>query len=464
MPKLINAYAADDTLTNAFAKLGESFVSNTPALELARQKAFGLSRDNQSYQVLQDAERMGGYDPNNPEVRAAIVGLDKPVEYSQAQRFISSTRDGAGSQKATNAYVGAGGAYGSTVQGTQEAEANRRAIESERTNRQFAIQQYNIDNTPANVIGPGGVPMVVPKSLAISQRMQPVLGHGDVQGTILQNDLPNLTPEQRATAGGYGSKNPGTLWTYQTPDGRSGTTADGRADVNSGAPLPQGTKVIKLEGPNVEGLTSDNTVNRDLVNSEVAMKQSTSMIDNLIADLSKPNAAQSVGYIGSIANTLNGWRAQSEAASRAIGGLSKDQAVEEPGVKQTIDQVISSLNPALVSKLQTMGIDSAVVRSQIHDLAYVIARSQDPSGRISKDDVLRAGETIGASLMDPVAGVQVLKSLRGRIEQNWKIKDDTVRARYGKPATPAAPTAAPAAAAPQQNNVVDWQTYFGAPQ
>lgn len=462
MPKIINTYT-DDSLAKAFANMGESFVSNTPALELARQKAYGLSRDNQSYQVLQDAERAGGYDPNDPSVRAAIVGLDKPKEFYEAQRGLAATRYGAADPRATNAYVGAGGAYSGTAQGTRESEANRVAIENLRTQRGYDAAIHTAELQPQQAIDENGRMIITSRKDAIDRKLMPIVGHSELQADILRRAMPSLTPDQAAAAGGYAPKNPGNLWTYQTPDGKQGTTADGRSDVSSGAALPAGTKTIKLEGPNTEGLTSDNATNRKLVDSEVAMKQSSAMIDNLIADLSKPNAAQNVGYVGSIANTLNGWRAQAEAASKAIGGLSADQAVADPGVQQSINEVMGRLNPALVSRLQQMGIDSAIVKSQIHNLAYVIARSQDPSGRISKDDVLRAGETIGASLQDPVAGVRVLTALKSQIQQNWKIQDETIRQRYK--VAPGGNAAAPSAPAPAaQGNVVDWQTYFGAPQ
>lgn len=465
MPKIINAYAGDDSLANAFQGFANTFMTNTPQMELARQKAFGLRRDNRAYQVLQDRERAGGFDANDPEARAAVVGLDKPLEFSQAQRFLTSSRYGAADPRATNAYVGAGGSYSGTVAGTREAEANRVAIEDRRTQRLFDAERYKADNLPYEAIV-DGKPVVMSRRAAIEGRATPVLNHGQAQGVILQADTPTLTPEQRASAGGYAPKNPGNLWTYQTPEGRQGTTADGRTDVASGQPIPPGTKTIKLEGPSTEGLTNDATVNRDLTNSEVAMKQSVAMIDNLASELSKPNAAQSVGYVGAIANTLNGWRAQAEAASTAIGGLTKDQAVSDPGVKQAIDGALISLPPQVVSRMQQMGIDGAIVRSQIHDLAYVIARAQDPSGRISVDDVRRASETIGASLMDPQAGVRVLADLKNRIQTNWKIKDETIRARYARPGAPpaAAPAPLPASPTAPQNNVVDWQTYFGAPQ
>lgn len=462
MPKLINAYAADDTLANAFASLGKSFMANTPQLELARQKAFGLSRDNQSYQVLQDAERAGGYDPNSPEVRAAIVGLDKPVEYFQAQRGLAATRFGAADPRATNAYVGAGGSYSGTVQGTRESEANRVQIENMRTQRLFDAERYKADNMPYEAVV-DGKPVVLSRRAAIANGATPVLNQNQVQGVILQNDMPGLSPEQRASAAGYSPRNPGNLWTYQTPDGRQGTTADGRTDVANGAALPAGTKTIKLEGANTEGLTSDATINRDLLNTEVATQQSVAAIDRLKGELAKPDAAQSVGYVGRLASTLNGLRAQAEA----IGGFTKDQAVSDPTVASTVDTAMTYIgqNPQLAARLQQLGISTAVLRSQIHDLAYIMAKQQDPSGRISKDDVLRASETIGATLMDPKAGIAVLDDLRGRMLENYRIKEQTIKSRYPslRPSATGAQPAAPAPAAPQ-SAPVDWRTYFGAPQ
>ena len=466
MPKLINAYAGDDTLANAFSGLAESFLANTPQKELARQKAFGLSRDNRSYEILQDAERAGGYDPNNAEVRAAIVGLDKPVEFFQAQRGLSATRYGAGDPRATNAYVGAGGAYSGTVQGTREAEANRRDIENLRTERQYQAAINTAENTPTNVVGPDGLVRIVSRRAAIQSGMTPVLSHGEAQGVILQNDTSKLSPDQRAQAAGYAPKNPASLWTYHTPDGRQGTTADGRTDVSSGAPLPAGTKTIKLEGPNADGLTGKDPIDRELIQNEIHTKQTVAAIDRLTAELAKPDAATNIGYVGRMANTLNGLRAQAEAVTVAAGGLSKDQAVQDPVVQHTLGDALKMLqgNPQFNARLQQMGIDNARLVSQIHDLAYTMARTQDPSGRISKDDVLRASQTIGATLMDPKAGIAVLTDLKDRTLQNYSIREQVLKNRFPNlRQTSAGAPASPQAGAPQPN-VVDWTTYFGAAQ
>ena len=89
-------------------------------------------------------------------------------------------------------------------------------------------------------------------------------------------------------------------------------------------------------------------------------------------------------------------------------------------------------------------------------MAYAIAKAQDPGGRISVDDIRRAAETVGASLMDPRAADAVLADLGNRIEMNQTIRERVTRQMYPKtqtpggpapaaPGQPAAPTASPPA-------------------
>lgn len=288
MPKIINEFAVASPLGEALKGFAGSFGGNTAQTELYRQKAFGLHRDNSAYSVLQDAERAGGYDPNNPEVRAAIVGMDKPTEFFQAQRGISATRYGAADPRATNAYVGAGGSYSGTVAGTRESEANRRGIEDRRTQRLYDAERFKVDNTPEIVLR-DGVPTIARRSEAFGQ--QPVLPIGQVQGNILQQDIPTLSPEQRAAAGGYAPKadNP-TLMNYVAPNGARGVTADGRTDRQSGVALPPSTQVFKVQGTALSEagrMTPDSTDSRKFRQSLTANEGVVDLADRILGIVDK---------------------------------------------------------------------------------------------------------------------------------------------------------------------------------
>jgi hypothetical protein len=438
MPKIINSFSADDSLSNAFS-------------------AF---RDNESYRVLQEAERAGGYDPNDPLVRAAIVGLDKPVEYSQAQRFIASTRHGAASPQATNAYVGAGGSYGGTVAGTREGEQTKYNVARMTTDRTLAHDRYKYENTPQSVLI-DGIPRIVSQAEAIRSRMTPVLDQNKVQGNILANDAPTLTPEQRATAGGYAPKNPGSLWTYQKPDGSYGNTVDGRTDVQTGQPISGAA--MKLEGPTTEGLSGDKTVDRERLNNRVATQQFATGIDMLISQLSKPDADQAGGWVGAGARLFNDIRSQTEAAVRLAGGETFAQAFDpkaNPANASSVDSAMNVLlrNPTVVNKMQSLGIDNALLRSQLQDLAYMDAKAKDPGGRVSNEDIRRSMETIAGSVADPTTGIAVLQAAKQRATTNMEIRERNIDAMYRKPApasaaqpaAPAQPQAAPLTAAPRR--------------
>jgi hypothetical protein len=506
MPKIINEYGASNPLAEALQSFAGSFGGNTAQQELYRQKAQGSLRENRAYQALQDAERNGGYDPNNADVRAAIVGLPQPKEFFEAQRGIAATRYGAGDQRATNAYMGAGGSYGSTVAGTRESEANRRAIEDKRTERMFGIEKYKFDNTFEQTVGPDGRVILTPRTQAagmvsgkqaeldqqraieadrikrgydaelfkvnntpelvqgpngptIMRRseafgMTPVLNEGQAKGTIVQQDMPTMTGEQRATVGGYQPK-PDDLVNAQLADGTTVPAynrADGLYHAQTGQKITQPiVSVGKLQAQNAEGLGGSALTNK-LVERRVATGQALNAIDRLDKALAAPNADQAVGWIGKTAGLFNDVRAQNEALSRMIANApTKDQELQtNPTLNKTLDMIVG--NSALNQTAQRLGIQSAVLRSQIADLAYSISKANDPGGRMSDQDIHRAAQIIGASLQDPVAARAVLQDLKVRLNENhnvWERETARVRSQQPQSAPAAAPAAAPTAAPPR---------------
>lgn len=503
MPKIINSYAGESPLSEAIKGFAGSFGGNTAAQEFARQKAFGLSRENKSYQTAQDWERNnpGGFDPNNGELRAAIVGLPQPKEFFEAQRGIAATRYGAGDERATNAYMGAGGNYGSTVAGTNQAEANKRGIEDRRTQRMFDIERYKFDNTFEQAVDPETKQVVlVPRTQAsgrvsgeqakldqakaieegrtqrlfdaeryktdntpelvqtpdgprIERRsaafgMPPVLDHSKAQGTILQQDTPALTPDQRATAGGYTPKNPANAWVYKRDDGSYGNTVDMKTDAQTGQPITG--PAMKLEGANTEGLSGNHQVDQKLLAARNAKDIAVSSIERLQKVLAQPNADQSMGYLGAVARGFNDLRAQAEATARLFGGQLRDQAFTSPENKATVDTVMASVfTPDRMALAQARGIDANIIRSQVQDLAFMIAQTQNPDGRVAKDDIHRAAETVGGLIMDPKTAVPVLDDLKNRLVAAHDIRERNTRQMYpGVKPVPGAPAAAAPSATP----------------
>lgn len=448
MPKIINAYSPDDSIGSALRAFGESFFANTPQTELARQKAKGLIRENENLPLLADALVAGDV---NAAARAGILsGLD-PKNVGGYGQYLTVNRYGPASREATTATMAVPGAnYGNTVAGTRESEANRIKIEGMRTQRLFDAERYKTDNTPQTYLDENNQPVIGRLSETFGRR--PILTQNQAQGVILQQDMGGYTSEQRARAAGVAPKAPSSLYTYRTPTGGEGTTIDGVTDAHTGQPLPQGTKAIKLEGPSPEGLTGNNEIDKRLLESRTATEQTKALITQLRQSLATPNAAQAIGLIGTGVSMFNNMRAQIEAGVSLVGGSSAAQELSAPGVQQAITQATNSIfgNAAWNQRAQQLGIDHAKLQSQIQDLAYAMAKSQDPSGRISVDDIRRAAETIGATLMDPRAADAVLADVGDRIERNQQIRERVTRQMFPKVgAAPSAPAPQAPGTAPQ---------------
>jgi hypothetical protein len=455
MPKIINEFASGNPLAEALQGFASSFGGNTAQTELYRQKALGLGRENTNIPLLADAVT-----GNNPALTARLgimSGVDPKVTGGYRQ-YYGVQKYGPGSSEATRDTMSVPGAnYGHTVAGTQASEANRTAIENLRTQRGYDAARFKVDNTPTNVLV-DGIPTVVPQSEAMSSRMQPVLPLTQVQGGIAQTDAPTMTPEQRAAAGGYAPKNPANVWVYKRPDGSLGNTVDARTDTQTGQPITG--PAMKLEGANTEGLSGDSQVNHMLLKARVNKDQAVAMLDRLATTLSQPNADQSVGFLGTLARGFNDLRAQSEATVRLFGGELSSQAFSSPENRAAVDGVMQQVfgNPQITAKAQALGINSAIIRSQVQDLAYMIAKTQDPSGRVSADDIRRASETVAGTIMDPKSSVAVLNDLKTRVVQSHDIFERNTRAMYpgvNRGAAPApAEAAQPATTQPAPSGVI----------
>jgi hypothetical protein len=427
MPKIINAFAGDNPLTEALTGFASSFGSNTPQTEVFRQKAKGLQRENANIPLLADAIANGDY---TAAARAGILADRDVKNVAGYGQYVGVNRYGPSSNEALTATMAVPGAnYGNTVQGTNAEMANKRGIAQMTTDRQIAHDQSKYENTPTSVLV-NGIPTMVSQAEALRTRAQPVLSLPQAQGGILQTDAPTLTAEQRATAGGYAPKMPSALYAGVTASGTPTTTADGRTSIQTGEPIVGPVK--KLEGPTTEGLSGNHSVDQKLLEARNTRDRTVLMIDRLDQNLAQPNADQAVGYLGALARGFNDIRAQSEASVRLFGGELKDQAFSSPENRAAVDSVMHSVfgNPAVSQKAQALGINSAIIRSQVQDLAYMYAKTQDPSGRVGVDDIRRASETVGTMIQDPAAGRAVLKDLKDRVVSSHDIVERNTRAMF----------------------------------
>jgi hypothetical protein len=251
--------------------------------------------------------------------------------------------------------------------------------------------------------------------------------------------LPTL-PEARKTDFAFGAQSPGELGNVSV----NGQTLPAFARPD-GFFLPGGGKIEgkvdsfgKLAATTADGLSGSEGVGKQVLDGRISTERAVSLIDNLTTELNKPNSGVSVGFLGSLSEVANNIRSQVESGAKAIGGLSARDELRgsDPQAREvagTVDRVMQE-NAGKFAALQQQGIDTAKVRALIEDLAYAQAKANDPSGRVSNQDVERAGRQVGMGLGDPIAMKQVLADLRQRTIEGQEIRERNSQAfTKGKP-------------------------------
>lgn len=422
MPKIFNTFAEDDTLTKAIRNLGSAtFGGNQAQQELIRQRALSARTSNENLPLL--AEALVARDLDN-SIRAGVLSGQDPKSVAGFGQFRDVNRFGPESRQAlTSTLAVPGSNFGNTIQGTREDFANRRAIENLRTQRQFDAERLKVDNQPVVVVDPAS-PLGI-RTISASEALRTgapiVQDQSKVKGALTAtnfNNLEALNPSQREIIGANVPL--GDVLNAQTASGalapaRSAPSGVGFVNAQTGQPITEPIlSVGKLTAQTAGGL-SDPTAARQRNEAEIAVTQLSTSIDRAIDNLKKPNAGAVVGPLGAAARAINTVRSQVEAGAKLIGGttLAEDVAAPEVG---------SSLTEATLSLSRQLGTDAAIVRSQLQDLAFLIAKSNDPGGRISVDDVRRSAEIIGASSGDPTATIAVLEDVKARAIENFDIR------------------------------------------
>jgi hypothetical protein len=337
----------------------------------------------------------------------------------------------------------AGKAYSTTPM----AAAQELAAAQERQRMQEATRLTIQARTPYEGVGPDGnfVTTTVGTATAPNSGYRPAVSTDQVRAGEVQRILPNVDPQRREDFA-LGAPAQRTPRTY-VANGQSFVTYDGVNNAQTGQPLPQGGYMANTQGSADETGTGGNSTKRGVVERRIGTQTALAGIDNLDKLLADPNAGAAVGFLGAGATMFNNVRAQTEAAVRqfAPGGIAAE--VSDPAVAQSLDGAMNRLigNPNFNSRAQQLGIQATVLRSQIQDLAYTLAKAYDPAGRMSNQDVERAAEIIGGAIMDPVAGRAVLQATRNQIVERNAIAEREYERMFG--IAPVQPQGAPAAAA-----------------
>lgn len=182
----------------------------TPALK--REKLYGLQRENVETGNLMNAFS----NPGRVDINQVIpMGIGAGMDPTKLAEFILTKYAhtyGAKDPSVTNAWVGAGKAYGQSPLGFDEGLANDRTLQAMRN--AAAMQQHQAslaqqralwEQTPEQALIDGR-PTFVPRSGVFAEGVQPILSNSEAQGTLLQNhwdNLPELAPQQQKVLGGY---------------------------------------------------------------------------------------------------------------------------------------------------------------------------------------------------------------------------------------------------------------------
>lgn len=425
----VGVAAPDSGLGATMAALGKTLFGDTLTPALKREQAQKLVDENQVRKAWVE-------NPDNSAVGTigAALSVIDPTKMGRMQALEATRSGGVDSPRAAQILTGLGEYRATPLYGEREFENK---VDLQRL--QEATKLRIDDNKLVETQGPNG-PVYTRQHAAVGQTPG-ATSVDQVRARELTAALPNATPAQRDTFT-WGKQDPGELGVATMADGRTlpvFARGDGIFSAQDGVRVTEPvTSVGKLTATTADALKPNSSAQNNLMETRVAARTAMSAIDNLDQLLAAPNSGAAVGWIGRGASIFNDIRAQTEAATRLMspGGLAAE--VSQPGMTQAIDGAMTRLfsDSNFNARAQQLGVQANILRSQITDLAYTIAKAKDPSGRMSNQDVDRAAEIIGGSLMDPAAGRQVLASVRQQIAAGQGIREEEYQRMFGGAGAP----------------------------
>lgn len=426
-------------LGQVLAGLGKSLFGDTLTPALKREQMQKLADENELRKAIANTTQADGNfaDPRIGSLGAAFGVID-PAKIGRYRAIEGYRTEGLDSQAGQRASAGLG-EFTSTPEHQQRALQNQIVLKGIEEQNKLRLADANTE--VAMVPGADGVPQPTIVRRSDSIGLPSVQSSDQVKAGVQQRLLPGL-PQERQQDFAFGAQSPGELGVASI----GGKTVPafvrqgGIFNAQDGQRIEQPVDSFgKLAATTADGLKPTSGDQSSLLNRRVASRSATAQIDNLDKLLSQPNADAAVGFIGRSATAFNDIRSQVEAATKLVspGGLAAEYAA--PGIKDAVDGAMNRLqtNPQFASRAQALGVQSTVLRSQIIDLAYTIAKAKDPSGRMSNQDVDRATEILGGALMDPVAGRQVLGTVKQQIAESQNIFEQEYERMYpGKGAQP----------------------------
>ena len=393
MPKIISPFTGTDPTAQILENLGKSlFGGNTAANAVTRAQQRKLEIGNFSTEEAIRLLQLG--DTNSGQLHGAAFG-SRPGGFTEV----------VGANLARSKETRLGDEFDQNLAHLIDTAAKTEAGKNSRFNKE--LEDVLVD----------GVPTLMRRGEAAGQR--PVISETDQLGTLLgQNfkNLDSLNVEQQEALGAQPSAAPRARM-FRTQDGQVGRSRDDLTNLITGEPVPDDAIFGSIQDT-AEGFEGTELAKRraDLLDRRAAVASMVNQSSRLDSLLSQTDAAASVGWLGTGARVINDVAAQAEAAFTLAGGESPAGLLDAAKYEDT---------------LRGMGIENAKIKSAILDLAYTIAASREPGGKLSEPDIRRALDTLGGSLKDPVAMRAILQEATSRAVENYQIYEKTMRDNYG---------------------------------
>lgn len=201
--------ASESGLGALMANLGKQLFGDQLTPELKRRQAehidlqnVELARKNLNVPVL--AANASNPDASIADIVSSAILSGNTGQLGDLLRVRAANTYGAEDPRTTNAYVGAGGAYGSTVAGTREGEATKIKMADMTSQRQADGQVRAAGLAPVEAVDPSGAPAWTTRADianggAAGRGLSPILSSDQVVGSELR---PALTGQPTAPASG----------------------------------------------------------------------------------------------------------------------------------------------------------------------------------------------------------------------------------------------------------------------
>ena len=441
MPTIDNPYRSP--LAAPLTTLSKAFMSGPSEAQniYLAEKAVAAKRENDNTPVLAEAFRqfgMPGFDRNKAMAAAVAAGYS-PQNLANLERYGAANTFGVSDPRTSNAFVGAGGSFGSSPQGTREAEANQT------TRTQMALDQRNYEfNNKPFVVGTDTGPVVVRQSESYGKPAVEDLGK--VKGNaarVAMNQPGGLAAADPTTKVFVGAEkqHQQTPRNYLAPNGAMFQTYDGVTDARTGQSLPPGGAIAGVQGtPDQSGLRP--TVQGKLQEQDISLKRFGALLDHTrqLAQQDSTNFGVTGFVKGVVQDT--GQLAQNVATGLGYNGI------EDAVVAMRKKAAENGISPGLLTGAFDPNLPALETASDL--LVYSAAEAlAGQAGRSVSDKDVKFFRDIVGNPRDWMMSQERYLAKLGTIEQILSINNNVVKnaLRPGVPSAPAAP-AAPGAPVP----------------